>query len=106
MQPGDEKDEVMVCGMICKECDFYHVECTGCMAVKGIPFWVAFVGIDQCPVYECCIEEKKFDNCGQCEEFPCDRFTRYQDLSVSGENEARTLKRMVARLKELYQHAE
>ncbi|HUU74666.1 MAG TPA: DUF3795 domain-containing protein [Methanoregulaceae archaeon] len=106
MQPVDEKDEVMVCGMICRECDHYQVECQGCRAVKGVPFWVAFVGIDRCPVYECCVEEKKIANCGQCEELPCDRFTRYKDPSVSGENAARTLESMVARLKELQQAAE
>jgi len=47
------------------------------------------------------VAKKKFDHCGKCDELPCERFTRFGDPSVSGENAARTLESMVARLKEM-----
>jgi hypothetical protein len=105
MQPDDDQDDMMVCGMICRECDHFEMECPGCRAVKGAPFWVAFVGIDRCPVYECCIEEKKITNCGQCDELPCERFSRFRDPSVTEENAARTLETMVDRLIKLRRQA-
>jgi hypothetical protein len=106
MQSDDEKDDVMVCGVICGECDYYPEECPGCRGVSGAPFWVDFVGIDRCPVYECCVEDKKLDNCGHCEDLPCERFTRYKDPSISDEDAADKLERIVARLKEGRRKAE
>ena len=106
MEAGKAEEEVMVCGIICRECTYYRADCEGCRAVKGAPFWVAFVGVDRCPIYECCVVEKKLDHCGQCDDLPCERFTRFRDPSVSEENAARTLESMVARLKEMEQSGE
>ncbi|HOP66212.1 MAG TPA: DUF3795 domain-containing protein [Methanoregulaceae archaeon] len=106
MEAGKAEEEVMACGIICRECTYYRADCEGCRAVKGAPFWVAFVGVDCCPIYECCVVEKRFDHCGQCDDLPCERFTRFRDPTVSEENAARTLESMVARLKEMEQSGE
>jgi hypothetical protein len=45
MEAGKAEEEVMACGIICRECNYYKADCEGCRAVKGAPFWVAFPDI-------------------------------------------------------------
>ena len=74
-----------VCGCDCTGCDHHGAECPGCGAVKGKPFWTAFVGAECCPVYDCCVNEKKLPHCGKCPELVCERFTRFKDPNRSEE---------------------
>lgn len=86
-----------VCGTICTECD-YLPECGGCKAVRGRPFWTASVGIEECPIYECCVGERHLDHCGECPEVVCERFTRFRDPDVTDEEAAAALETMKTRL--------
>jgi len=53
------------CGIVCSECDFFQDKtCAGCIAIDK-PFWGEF-----CPVKSCC-EGRRYEHCGQCEDFPC-----------------------------------
>ena len=55
------------CGLRCSECnpkENWGVECPGCINMEN-PFW----GV--CDVKNCC-EAKGFDNCGRCEDLPCE----------------------------------
>ena len=54
------------CGICCGHCERKEeVGCTGCIKMKA-PFWGG-----RCEVKACC-EEKGFDHCGMCGEFPCE----------------------------------
>ncbi|HLV09633.1 MAG TPA: DUF3795 domain-containing protein [Halanaerobiales bacterium] len=61
--------KLSVCGLNCKECDFYQTQCEGCQEVSGKPFWAETV----CELFNCC-RESKFNTCGDCEELPCKQF--------------------------------
>ena len=57
-----------VCGGFCGTCGFLGESCAGCLVQKGHMFWGA------CERYRCCVEQKRLEHCGWCEEFPCHRF--------------------------------
>ena len=57
-----------VCGTFCGSCEFLRKSCNGCLAQKGRVFW----GI--CERYQCCVEKRRLEHCGLCEEFPCHWF--------------------------------
>lgn len=53
------------CGLRCGECSYREgMGCPGCTQITK-PFWG-----DSCPVKACC-EDKGFQHCGQCRDFPC-----------------------------------
>ncbi len=53
------------CGIVCSECDYREeMNCKGCISIKN-PFW------GECPIKKCC-EDKSLENCGQCNNFPCE----------------------------------
>lgn len=58
--------EFMVyCGLDCEICTHRErMDCPGCPASKGKPFW------GECDVAGCC-RGKGHDHCGQCAEIPC-----------------------------------
>ena len=62
----DELITAGACGRYCGACEFYGVECEGCGARGGAPFW------GECGIYRCCVEECGLEFCGECDEFPCD----------------------------------
>ena len=63
-------DELMTvqshCGLLCNGCTYKESHgCTGCLALKGKPFW------GECDVAACCIN-KGYAHCGECPDMPCD----------------------------------
>lgn len=53
------------CGIVCSDCNYREkMDCKGCVAILK-PFWG-----ESCPVKQCC-EGKKLENCGFCNNFPC-----------------------------------
>ncbi len=60
-----KSDFAAVCGSFCGTCEYLSKSCAGCLVQKGQMFW----GV--CERYQCCVEEKKLEHCGWCEEFPC-----------------------------------
>ena len=55
------------CGLYCGECLYYKNQCQGCVPSGGKPSW------GKCRTYACTVE-KKVEHCGECTEFPCNRF--------------------------------
>ncbi len=54
------------CGVVCSECEYKEeMNCKGCIHIKK-PFWG-----ESCPIKDCC-EGKTLENCGQCNDFPCE----------------------------------
>jgi len=58
------------CGTICSDCEYYPAACQGCAEIKGKVFWLEYTGEICCDIYECCINQRKYEHCGQCEEDP------------------------------------
>lgn len=54
------------CGLTCSTCKHREpMKCQGCININK-PFWG-----DSCPLKSCC-EQKQYEHCGQCDQFPCD----------------------------------
>ncbi len=85
------------CGAVCAECALFPKKCAGCRKIAGKVYWLAYTGGEVCAVYDCCVNGKGCKDCGACEALPCERFTK--DPTVSDEENARNLRRMIARLR-------
>jgi len=88
-----------VCGYSCSCCEHLGRECPGCTETAGKPFWTAYVDIETCPIYECCVTERKFPHCGRCPDLMCERFTRFKDPDMTEEQARDVLSRMEAELR-------
>lgn len=88
-----------VCGYSCSGCDHLGDECPGCEATKGKPFWTAYAGVECCPVYDCCVNERNLPHCGRCPDLLCERFSRFKDPNVSDEQARAVLHQMEQELR-------
>ena len=95
---GERKIET-VCGYSCSDCDHHGNECKGCSPTQGRPFWTAFVSVDACPVYSCCVNERKFPHCGRCPDLICERFTRFKDPGMTDDEARAALESMEKELR-------
>ena len=86
-----EKDLAAACGLYCGDCEHFKSQCRGCGQVQGKPFWTAQFGVEVCPLYGCCINEKQLELCGLCDEFPCETFNSLRDPSMSDEEAEQSL---------------
>ncbi len=86
--------DISVCGIDCDiaciECnknneEFSKEPCRGCNAAKGKLFWTQFLGLDTCPIYNCCVNENHFSHCGECNKLPCSIYFNTKDPSISEE---------------------
>lgn len=93
----DEFTEPSPCGAVCAECEFFPVKCAGCRKIKGKVYWSEYAGYDVCPVYDCCVTAKGMTDCSGCKKLPCEKFMK--DPTVSDEQNAENLKKMIDRLK-------
>lgn len=68
------------CGILCSQCEYKEkVGCTGCINIEK-PFWG-----EVCRVKECC-ENKKYEQCGLCNDFPCDLLKSFSYDNEQGDN--------------------
>ena len=81
-----------VCGLYCGSCEYFEKPCQGCGNVKGKPFWTAQMKDKICSLYNCCINQKKLEHCGLCNEFPCGIFITLRDPSLSEEEAEKALR--------------
>lgn len=88
-----------VCGTYCPACRFYGEKCSGCVAVKGRPFWVKEYNRDVCRMYGCGVEQKHLEHCGQCPELPCAIFTAAADPSHTPEEARLSREKRIKALK-------
>jgi len=67
---------VGACGLDCILCPRYYTEgkskCDGC----GSAYSYAAVG---CKFFRCCVKERKFETCAECNEAPCSKFKGADD---------------------------
>ncbi|HWP97955.1 MAG TPA: DUF3795 domain-containing protein [Syntrophomonadaceae bacterium] len=86
------------CGILCDACEFFGKSCDGCSKVEGKPFWVAEMMVENCALYQCCVEQKGYSHCGHCSSLPCSMFLDHKDPRLSDEEHALGVKERVARL--------
>jgi hypothetical protein len=87
------------CGVSCEGCKDFGGTCAGCRAIAGKVYWAGYVGLDTCPMYECCINEKGYEHCGHCEKLPCRIYYATQDPSTTDEEHIDGINKRVAALK-------
>ncbi|MGQ9720529.1 MAG: DUF3795 domain-containing protein [Candidatus Jordarchaeum sp.] len=76
-----------MCGLYCGNCEYYKEKCVGCEYLEGKPFWIEFMKVEVCPLYDCCVNREKLEHCGLCDKFPCKTFLEMElnDSSMSPE---------------------
>ena len=79
-------------GLYCGDCEFINNQCRGCKSAQGKPFWSEKYGIEKCPLYSCCIDQKQLEHCGMCQELPCEIFNSLRDPSLSDEEAEQSLR--------------
>lgn len=67
------------CGLLCSKCEYRKTGCKGCSEMDK-PLWA-----DSCPVKSCC-EGKKFEHCGECENFACELLHGFSYDAEHGDN--------------------
>ncbi|NLW79918.1 MAG: DUF3795 domain-containing protein [Ruminococcaceae bacterium] len=70
------------CGHDCNKCDYYGLECRGCAASSGNPFWAEFRGYSACPVSNCA-KENEYASCAQCKKVPCEHWEDVRDPELN-----------------------
>jgi hypothetical protein len=80
-----------VCGIYCGDCQFLGKNCEGCGKALGKPFWTEQMPSGICPLYDCCVNQKKLEHCGLCDDFPCKTFLDLRDPSMSDEEYKKSL---------------
>ncbi len=92
--------KISACGLICNDCHFFGKECKGCYSMTGKPFWTAEAiekGI--CPLYDCSINQKGFNSCGDCSDLPCRIFMDLKDPAISDSEHRESIKQRVTNLR-------
>ena len=88
-----------ICGIYCGDCEFLGKQCGGCGNIQGKPFHVEQAGMDVCSLYGCCVDSKKVEHCGLCDEFPCDTFKTIRDPALTDEEFEQSLQDRIKALK-------
>lgn len=93
--------KISTCGLICDECEHFGNKCEGCKAVAGQTFWaLEMMPAKTCPLYDCSVNKRKYNDCGGCAELPCELFLKMKDPNSTEEEHQQSLKNRVAILKE------
>ena len=91
---------ISACGLICNDCPFFKNPCTGCFDVKGKTFWAKEAtakGI--CQLYDCSVNQRRYENCGDCSELPCQMFKDQKDPNISQKEHNESIVKRVKILK-------
>jgi hypothetical protein len=89
-----------VCGLICEECQFFDQTCSGCYKVKGKTFWAEEIMPKKvCPIFDCAVNDKSYENCGSCSDLPCYIFNELKDPNISLDDHEESILERTQRLK-------
>lgn len=88
---------ISCCGVICSDCPHYPEACVGCPAIAGKVFWLQYVDEAVCPIYRCCVDEKRYPHCGRCTQLPCAHYSR-EDPTKTPEENAEDHRKQLAQL--------
>jgi hypothetical protein len=90
-----------ICGIDCTECKEFGTNCQGCNNIKGKVFWSQYMGLDTCPMYHCCVDEKQLPHCGKCSDLPCNIYFETRDPEMSEEQHLAAIQKRVEILRAL-----
>jgi hypothetical protein len=91
---------ISACGINCEECEFFNKTCTGCIHVKGSPFWAKeMTATGVCPMYDCSVNSRGYKSCGGCAELPCQLFLDMKDPNSTDEEHQQSIQVRVSRLR-------
>lgn len=94
--------KLSVCGCDCMICEYFKkLECSGCSAIKGKVWWTSYISATICPIYNCVVNKKKFENCGACSEISCKLWRDLKDPSHTDEQHKASIKNRVENLRKL-----
>lgn len=51
-------------------------------------FWLEYTKESCCDIYECCVNQRRYEHCGQCEELPCSYYESDDPTKTKEENAA------------------
>jgi hypothetical protein len=88
------------CGTYCGTCRFLGVQCAGCTAVQGKPFWTGQYKLAACRLYDCCVNQHHHEHCGECAELPCALFKSASDPAYTPEEAKANMEQRVQVLRE------
>ncbi len=92
------------CSIMCVECNKHEAvkdnPCKGCNAEEGKVFWLKFMNLETCPIYNC-VKEKQLKHCGECAALPCAGYFAIKDPSMSDEQFQQGINDRVKTLKKL-----
>lgn len=71
------------CGSVCGECGCYKNICKGCSESDGKVFFCK--NGTTCAIYECCVNNHKFQSCAECADVPCELWQKTRDPKFSDE---------------------
>lgn len=91
---------ISMCGVYCEECPHFEKVCAGCDQIKGKVYWAQYIGSDACPIYHC-VTNKKFENCGDCSDMPCEIWFTLKDPDWTEEQHEQSIRDRQAFLKKL-----
>lgn len=91
------KKKFSVCGTNCTTCYCYGKMCDGCNESEGRVFHVP--DGKSCAIYECAKNSKRYKNCGDCKEAPCEIWMRTRDPEFSDQEFAENVKNRMEALK-------
>ncbi len=85
------------CGTDCKTCGCYPDMCKGCDYHLGKVFHAP--NGQACPIYECAVNGKQYENCASCDRIPCDIWRKTKDPSFSDEEFEQNITNRINNLK-------
>jgi len=92
---------ISFCGLNCNDCEFLGNKCNGCKAIKGQTFWaLEMMPTKTCPLYDCAVYQRKYKDCGDWKELPCDLFLKMKDPNSTEQEHKESLKKRVKILRE------
>jgi hypothetical protein len=70
----NNQDLIAPCGLYCGECEaFQDGRCEGCISRKGLCLKYTEI----CKIYSCCVDGRGHRFCSECQDFPCEKFTKF-----------------------------
>jgi hypothetical protein len=93
-------NNLAVCGLICEECEFFEETCSGCYKIKGKTFWAQeTLPKKVCPIFDCAVNDKEYQNCGLCSDLPCKIFHDLRDPNISDEEHEKSIFKRISRFR-------
>lgn len=90
---------ISCCGTDCGQCSYHGNMCAGCNECAGKVFFMPEG--NTCPIFDCTVNGKKFSNCGECKEVPCEIWKNTRDPQYSDEEFQKSINDRLAMLREL-----